>query len=390
MKFNINSKALLNALLHTRCVMSRNETGILPYANNYKIEVNENELKVTGTNGTMYISETIPLPEPPREGVTSDNTIVVHANFILKPLKTMGEQPLEIEFGNYQMTVNHEQGYFRVPYADCEYPSPYSIDKTEAVHVQMETPGLYSQLSKVAFATADDELRPVMCGVYVEVEPSAVNLTASDGHILMHLTSKTEATYPKTGSFIMPRNVADRSLKLLPKTGLCDMYFNDKITVMEIEGGLTIVFRNIDGRYPNYKSVLPTSCNTTFIVDRKQLLKTLNRLLIFSYASTHAVKIKGIADGTQSRLTLVTKDIDEGCLSQESISCEFTKGPLHFDKGLLLKIPFLTSILSKLTSERIVFNVVNEITAVTLTPELAFAHEDVLGLVMPMTDFDEE
>ena len=381
MKFIVNRNLLLQALQHTRCYM---KPGIFIFANYFKMVIVDNTLLISGTDCSMFITESIKLETPPIEN--QERPFYVHATRIMKAIKALDQQPLEFEVGEYQLTVHHAEGYFQLPISDCTLPEPKTITMEEAITLHMEAPGLHSQLSKVAFATADDELRPVMTGISIEIERDQIIYVASDGHILVRLIKPHQAYDGPTGQFIMPRPVANTLIKILPKTGYCDLYFQGKLGKIIIDNNITLQFEFIDGRFPNYRSVMPENFDTCFNVDRKQILKCLSRLSIFS-SDRHTVKIKL---ESPDQLAFVSRDIDEQVLSSEHITCQTVRQCESFRRGLLLNIRLLTQLIKSITSDRIVFNVQDSDHAFTLTPLPESDIEHVTCLLMPILQGDDE
>ena len=384
MKFIVDRNKLLQAMQHTKIMMKRSP---MLWANTYELKVQGDKLRISGTNGTIFITESLQL-----EGSSSnerDTPFYVH-NSLLGAIKTLEQQPLEFIVGEYQLTVRHQYGYFRVPMVDTTYPEAKQLkEKDETIHVRMEAPGLYSQMSKVAFAAADDELRPVLSGIYIEVESDHINFVASNGHILMRLAKHCQEPNKQTCSFIIPRDVANTILRILPKTGYCELVYLNNVARLVIDDNLTITFVCIDGKYPSYRNVFPTEFNITFSVERKRLLKTLSRLRLFSSLVSSSVKF-ALSKAGHEQLTLSTKHLDEGEIAQENIPCEFTKGSGKFKEGILIRIPYLTSILNVLPSENVVFHAVDSVRVCALTPQPTSDLEELTALVMPLMQSDTD
>ena len=382
MKFIVDRNKLLQAMQHTKMDM---RPDAYLWKNHFQMSVQDDTLTVTGTNGEMFLTEVVKLEWPATN--VRPTPFCVH-NSIIKATKSLEQQPLEFTIDEYQLTVRHSSGYFRVPLTDTPFPEPKPLEE-DAVHVHMEAPGLYSQLSKVSFATADDELRPVLSGVFVEVESEHINFVATNGHMLVVLKKHCKEPNERTCTFIIPRKVADTIMKILPKTGYCELYCLNNVARLIIEDTLTVDFRCIDGRYPNWRSVIPTEFNSVFSVDRVQLLKTVSRLLLFSTYSTRSVKF-ALGKAGADHLTLSTKCINEDTIAQENVSCEFTKGSDKFKDGILIKIQLLTKILSKVPSERVVFHTIDSSSAVVIVPKTSSDIEELTALVMPLVQSDTD
>lgn len=391
MRFIVNKTSLLQALKHARIMVPQGLAVSYFWGNQYRFCVTEKSLSVSGTNGSMFITETVPLDETELGLPVS----VTSAEFLVpfkfkKAIESLEEQLLEFVIEEYQLTVRHSSGYFRVQLTNAVFPEPRPIQETGAIHLHMEAPGLRSQLSKVAFACAEDELRPVMSGIFVEIESEQIIFVASDGHILMRLIKKCQEQNEQTGTFILPRDVANTILKILPKTGYCELYYHDNSAKLMIDDYLEIQFRCIEGRYPNYRNVITTDFNSVFSVEKRTLLKIINRLYLFSGYSTQAVKIALSNTPQHDYLTLSSKCVDEDAMAQEKIACEFSKGVEYFEQGIMFKIPLLTRVLNNVPAEKLIFNTKDSSSACIITPVPGSDVEELTALVMPLMQTEDD
>lgn len=387
MKFTVNRNQLLQAMLHTRINVSH--SCVMLWANHYMMNIQDKVLSITGTDGDMFIREDITLEEELSGSVSTNATFYVH-NGIIRAIKTLEEQPLEFTIEEYQLTVNHSCGHFRVPLSNIAFPDRKPSQAEDEICLRMEAPGLYSQLSKVSFAVADDLLRPVMNGVFMEVERDYLNFTASDGHILMSLKKICQEPNVNTCKFIIPGYVVNTILKILPKTGYCVLCYGDNIARLKIEDSIQVDFKCIDGRYPNYKAVIPTqSFNSVFSVEKKPLLKALNRLLLFCGSSTKGVKF-ALDNPGFNLISLNAKDFDEDVMGQEKLTCEFTHGADNFSCGIMFKIPLLKRIINNITADKVTFQCTGSNTSCLLAFEPTSDIEQLTALIMPMMQTDDD
>ena len=383
MNFKVNRNQLLQALQHTRCHLP---SFSINYANHYKITLNGDKLYITGVNLLLFITESIPLEETPTDA-QEPQTFYIHATTLVKAIKALDNQPLEFLIEEYQLTVRHADGYFQLPIIDSmSFPEPKPMTQDEALHLHMEAPGLYSQLSKVAFATASEEdMRPALSAVFMEIEKDRINYTATDGRLLVSLVHPCKQPNAETGQLLMPRKVADALLKVLPKTGYCDLYVQGLQAMIIMEDNIVIRFGCVDSKFPNYRSVLPEEFSTHFDVDRRQILKTLDRIGLFC-SEARRVKINLEGDN----LTFRTQDLEENMLSSEHIPCQVTKRSDFFSRGILCNIRMLGRLIRSTKSDRVMFNVVSSERAFTITPMPESDLEHITLLLMPMMQDDND
>lgn len=382
MKFIVNRNNLLQTLLHTRCHI--NSTPCYVFRNIYEIAISGSQLTVSGTDGIMFKTEQIELEEE-----TKDESRTFHLDSVkfIKAIKSLSDQPLEFLVEEYQLTVNHAEGYFRMPLIDAQYPEPRALTDDHLMHLHLEAPGLRSQLSKVVYATANDDLRPVMNGVLMEIDNNSITYIATDGHYLARLTKKCHDDNGFISSFIIPRYAVNTLLKVLPPTGYCELYFQTPtgdvkfpICKAVINDTLTIQFDCIDGRYPNYKNVIPTDFTQSFLVDRRQLIKILDRMSLFAPDSR---KIKLLMD-YDSKIGLESSDADEECMSCEQIPCTFIKKASTIFDRIYVNVNMLVKVLRNLCGDDVQFNLIDRNKAFTICPVPQPDVEDILALMMPM------
>ena len=254
-------------------------------------------------------------------------------------------------------------------------------------HLHTEAPGLRSQLSKVVYATADDELRPVMCGILMEIENNSLVYVASDGHILVRLIKKCQEDNGFISSFILPHDAVNALLKILPPTGYCELYFQNPVGSNKrpmckavINDTTSILFECIDGRYPNYKNVIPTDFTHSFTVDRRHLLKILDRISLFA-PNSREIKIQMLADGN---IELKSRNIDEDSMSAEKISYSVIHKTSSMCDRIYVNVKLLIKLLRNINGELVQFNLTDQNRAFTICPVPGSDVEDLTALLMPI------
>ena len=382
MKFIVNRNLLLQALLHTRCYMESTAWPI--FRNTFKLIADGSHLTVIGTDGLMFKTEQIDLDQETKD---DPRTFCLNSIKFIKAIKSLDEQPLEFLIEEYQLTVNHSEGYFRLPLFEDQYPEPKTMNDENIMHLHLEAPGLYSQLSKVAYATCNDDLRPVMSGVLMEIDNNSLTYVATDGHYLAKLTKNCQEDNGFISSFILPRKAVDALLKILPPTGYCDLYFQNPIGAYKlpickavINDTITIQFECIDGRYPNYKNVIPTDFTQSIQVDRRQLIKILDRISLFA-PDSRQIKIQITAD---SKIELESSNTEEEYMSAEHLPCTVIQKTSSMCDRIYLNVNLLLKILRNMCGEKVQFNLISKERALTICPVPQPDVEEITVLLMPM------
>lgn len=386
MKFIVNRNLLLQALNHTRCYMDAGNSPF-QFKNIFQITVIGGHLTVTGTSGLLFKSEQIELCEEVKD---APRTFYVTASMFVKTIRSLDDQPLEFLVEEYQLTVTHSDGYFRLPIYDSQFPEPKAMTDDKLMHLHLEAPGLRSQLSKVAYATDDNDLRPALSGVLMEIDNDSITYIATDARYLVRLIKKCKDANGFISSFILPRYAVDTLLRLLPATGYCELYFQNPIGEHKlplckavINDTLTLWFDCIDSRYPDYKKVIPTDFMQSFTASRRQLIKMLNRISLFA-PGNYQVRIQLIGD---NKIELESHDRDEvgDYMSVEQIPCTIHEKLSPLCSTVYCDVRKLIKILRNMCSEQVRFNLNAGERAFTICPVPQPDVEEITALLMPMT-----
>lgn len=241
------------------------------------------------------------------ENVEREGLIAVPVKLMLDSLKEFSEQPLTIEANEstWEIVVSWKSGKLTLPgTSGLSYPNLPELNAETKQSLALDVDTLMVGINKTIFATADDELRPVMNGVYINLEPQSVTFVATDAHKLVKYASETAAE--ATASFILPKKPANLLRGLLPKEdGEITVEFDDKNVLFRLKNQV-LICRLIEGNYPNYNAVIPANNPNKVFVDRLELLNAIRRVAVCSNQSTNLIKLD-ISKGT---INLTAQDLD--------------------------------------------------------------------------------
>lgn len=372
MKFVISSTDLLAHLQAISRVISTKNT--LPILDNFLFQLEGNQLEITASDLESTLITKITL-----ENATDNGSIAIPARLLTETLKEFPEQPLtfEINLDTFGVVINSENGKFSiVGQKGSDFPQLPTIkdDKKSAFKVQSEV--LLSGITKTLFATADDELRPVMNGILIELTTEKMTYVASDAHKLVRY-QRTDVKADADSLFILPRKPASLLKNILPREGNeVDVEFDEK-NAFFVLSEYKMVCRLVEGNYPSYDSVIPTNNPNKFTIDRIEFLNTLKRVSVFSNQASNLVKLQ--LNGNQ--LTVSAQDIDFSISAYERLNCQY-EGE---DMEIGFKSTFLMEILSNLSTKDIVMELSDPTRAGLILPSAPEKEEeDVLMLLMPM------
>ena len=370
MKFSVSSSALLSLLATTGKVISNKNT--LPILDYFLMELNGNTLKVTTSDLETTLVGSIDV-----ESVESEGTIAAPAKLMLDSLKEFPEMPLEIDVNdkNWEIRINWKSGSLSIPGASAvSYPAIPQLS-AEKKELELDVDLLVNGINKTIFATADDELRPVMNGIFINLQPAALTFVGTDAHKLVKYEAEMSGNV--TASFILPKKPANllKSV-LLKEEDAIHVSFDSKNAMFRLKSH-TLVCRLIEGSYPNYNAVIPAGNPNKVLVDRIELVNGIKRVAVCSNPTTNLIRME-IAD---NRINLTAQDIDFSVSANETISCSYDGQPIEIG----FKSTFLVEILSNMETPTVQIELADSTRAGVFKP----VYDDkqtstTLMLLMPM------
>lgn len=371
MRFTVSSSALSSKLnMLAKVIGSKNS---LPILDCFLFQVANGEMSITASDSDNVIKSTLALTDHDGEG-----EFCVPNRVILDALKELPEQPLHFDVDAageaVAIKIVYQNGLYNFTGQSAEeYPRTQSMNDA-CTTVSLPTEMLINNISRSLFATASDELRPVMNGIYFDLTADALAIVASDGHKLVrskNFTIKSESP----SAFNLPKKPASLLKNILNKDGDdAIIVFDDRSAEIQFTDGV-MRCRLIDGRYPNYNSVIPNNPNEV-TVDRRGLQSALRRVLPFASESSQLIRFH-IESG---RFEVSSEDIDFSTSAKEQLSCEYNGSPISIG----FKGSSLMEILSNLTSDNIIIQLADPSRAGIIVPAEQPENEDILMLIMPM------
>jgi DNA polymerase-3 subunit beta len=337
MKFIVSSSSLLKQLQNISGVLNTNNS--LPILDHFLFEVSENKIEVTASDleTTMSTSITVESKE--------EVVIAIPAKLLLDTLKSLPDQPLTftIDQEKHGIEISSDYGKYRLSGQDGgEFPKTPEVETPSKLKVPGEL--LFNAIEKTIFASGNDDLRPVMSGVFFQLSKEELIFVATDAHKLVKYR-RTDITASKAQSFIMPKKPLNLLKNILSSVDdEIEVEFNETNASFKFES-TKLVCRLIDGKYPNYEAVIPKENPNRLTIDRNALLGSIKRVSIFSSKTTHQVRLKM----TGSELQISAEDSDFNNDANERLTCQFDGD----DMEIGFNSRFLIEMLSNLDSEEV-------------------------------------
>ena len=374
MKFIVSSTELLSHLSAISRVI--NNKNSLPILDNFLLQLEGKTLTMTASD-----IETTLITSMEVETSEGDGKVAVASRLLLDTLREFSEQPLSftINDSNLAMIITSANGSYNfIGQNGDEYPRLPQLQE-DARTLSLPVPTLSAGISKTLFCTADDELRPVMNGVYFDITSDSLTLVATDAHKLVrYKTTYTTASLQEEelASFILPKKPATMLKNILPKeSGEVEVSFDSKNAHFKL-ANYTMICRQVEGRFPNYNGVIPKSNPYKIIIDRVTLLNALKRVSVFANQASNLVKLAFSAN----QIHISAQDIDFSISAEETISCQFEGDPIKIG----FKSSFLIEILGNINATDIVFELSDASRAGLILPFENEPNEEILMLLMPM------
>lgn len=371
MKFIISSTTLLKSLQKISGVLSTSST--LPILEDFLFELKDDTLTVTASDLETTISVMI---KP--EKADDPGSVTIPARQLLETLKTFPEIPVTINSNAETLDIEIFAGegkYKMIGQNADEFPQVPVLEEPQSVTVNGAM--LVNAFNNTLFATGNDELRPVMSGVFCEINEEDLTFVATDAHKLVRYR-RTEVKSNTADAVILPKKTLSLARHIIPDDADEEvvMEFNKANAVFRFDD-IIIVCRLIEGKYPNYQAVIPSENPYVLTINRQNLLNALRRVSIFGSKSTHQVRFK--ISGKE--LVLSAEDIDYSSEARERLTCSYEGENIEI--GFNSK--FMQEMLSTLDCENITIEMSAPNRAGIIRPdENEDEHEDILMLIMPV------
>ena len=378
-KIKFNSKKVLTNLSQVAAVVGQKNT--MPILSNVKLETIDNPfagilMMITASDSETWISEMVDI-----DGDTGVN-VCVDASDLLKGLRNLDDVQVEMEIDEdtKNVTCRYENGYFSLSYCDSNEFPKNAFSYANATSYTIDSKKLLSFISSVGFAVNDDELRPVFNSIHFDFFANKLVVVATDGQRLAKITDDTFSSENELKSFNLPTRPANLLLPILAtlpdgdKDITCE--FNENAITFQ-GNGFNLTTRLIEGRYPNYDSVIPTSFNNTAIVNKKSIISSIKRVSPMGDMQSELIKLNfGFGE-----IIISAENVDFCKKAKETLECNYD-GLQELEIGF--KSSHLLQSLQNIDSDEIEIKLIAHDRACVLEPHTKIEHIEYKYLLMPL------
>ena len=371
MKFILSSLKLLKAIQALSGVINSSNT--LPILDDFLFDINDDELKITASD--LVTTMTVSIKPDMVEG---KGQVTIPARLLIDVMKNFPDIPVSFNIDEATLAIEITTGegrYKMVGHKSDEFPQMPVIAEPSVWDIPADV--LACGFEKTIFATGNDEIRPIMTGVFMAMSDTCLTFVATDAHKLVRYR-RMDVKSDAAASFIVPKKPINQLKNIL--AGRADepvhVEFNNTNASFTF-GEYKLICRLIEGRYPNYEAVIPTTNPNKLIVDRQLLNAAIKRVAIFSSKATHQIRFK--INGQE--LVLTAEDLDYSNEAKERLTCNYTGEDMEI--GFSSK--FFQEMLANLSQTEIQLEMSAPNRAGIITPvDNQNADEDILMLLMPV------
>jgi DNA polymerase-3 subunit beta len=370
MKFIVSSSLLLKHLQTVGGVLATNNP--LPILDNFLFTIERGTLTISASDLETTMITAFPVE------AKSNSRIAIPAKIILDTLKTFPEQPLTFSVGEKgsQVEISSDYGKYKLSAFDADdFPKQPVLEGASSLKIPASV--LLQAINKTLFATGNDDLRPVMSGVFCQLSKNDITFVATDAHKLVRY-KRNDAKSKTETAFIIPKKPLNLLKNILAtEDGDITISFTNQNASFE-GSNISLTCRLIEGKYPNYEAVIPLDNPNQLVIARVAFLNSVRRVNIFSNKTTHQVRLKIVG----SELQISAEDLDYSNEANERLSCQYTGEDLEIG----FNARFLIDMLSNLESEEISLEMSAPNRAGIITPvkDSSEKDEEILMLVMPV------
>lgn len=368
MKFITSSTALPRQLSTINGIIAPNP--VVPILENYLFEINEGLLKITASDLQSAMTTEIDIE------AKESGSIAIPAKILLETLQSLPEQPVTFTINeeNFTIELSSDNGRYKLS-GENAADFPKLPEFSEGTSVNIPSNLLERAISNTIIAASNDETRPAMSGVLIQLNDKNITFVATDGHRMARYI-RSDIVTKNDSTILIPHKALSILKNSLPsETTEVKFEFNNTNAFFSFNR-VKMVCRLLDERFPDYQNAIPTDTPNKMIINRLELLNSLKRIANYSNKATYLVKLK-IAG---SQLHISAEDLDFSNEANERLSCEYEGKDIEI--GFNAK--FFIEMLSNLTSEMIRIEMSEPDKAGLIFPEEKDENEDVLMLVMPV------
>ena len=370
MEFNVSSADLLVGIMDVSKAIPAKSA--LPILENFLFATKDGKLEITASDQELTLRTLVEV-----DSIAEEGSIAVPARQMTDLIKALPDQPVTIRTtSDSSFDCIWSNGNSSLPYFPAEDYPDISGAGEGFQNVDFPAEVLVEAINSTVYATADDEMRPAMNGIFFDIDTSSTTLVASDSHkLICYTTDQVNAAAP--ASFILHKKPAGVLKSIIGKNVETVSAAFDGNTVVFTFGATMMVCRLVVGKYPKYRDVIPQKNSNILKIDRLQLLNTVKRVAVCANKASNHIKF----DLNPGQIEITAQDLGFAIAAYEKVPCEYNGDSLSIG----FKSSFLIEILSNINCETIVMKFADARRAALIVPsDEEAAKAPVCGILMPI------
>lgn len=364
MKFTFNRDALLKEIaIAQEIIATKNAISVL---SNVLLEASDGKLVIKATDIKVNFETRIPID------VEESGSTTVYCDKFMSILSSLPQGEIEFEQDDIKIHIRPatKKAKFQLKSITSdkfpEFTSPDSLSFFEIPIIDFK-----EMIHQTVFSVSDDETRYFMNGVYMEKQNDKLQFVATDGRRLAFISKNCGVSIPDFKGVIIPPKILTILNRRAGDEGLIAIAVGERNIFFRF-GNYEFSSVLIEGQFPNYGRVIPSSQDYSFEVETKDLVEALKRVGLLVEQKSRRVYM-GISSGT---LTISSQETEIGT-AREEIPCKYDGD----DITIALNYVYLEEPLKVIGSDRVKFEFTEAMKAVTLK---AIPEKDFFHIVMPM------
>ena len=361
MKFRCEREILADALT-TAGRAATNRSGTLPVLSGVRLDVADGRLTVTGTDLELTIRLSVPVH------VDKEGSAVVPARLVGDIVKALPAGAVDVSVTDDEMSISAGRSQFSVrPLSLSDYPAQ---TETDSAPVTLSSQQVGDALRQVVRAASTDDARAVLTGVLMSSEDESLKMVATDSYRLAVRDLPQSSMLANGQKVLVPGRALAELQRVLTADAELSVRLGAREAVFEV-GGTRLATRLIEGEYPNYRNLLPSSYPNRLTVGREALLEALRRVKILAQDST---PVRLALGGDTLRLTAITQDVGN---AHEEIDASYdgTEMTVAFNPD------YLTAGVEAIEGDEVTLSTLDPMKPAVLR---GVGHDEYLYLLMPV------
>jgi len=305
--------------------------------------------------------------------VGEEGTIAAPARKLAEISKSLSGDKVDIETDGEKVKVQCGKARFVINGRySADFPQLPKQESKAVFNVSKEL--LSTMISKTSYAVSTDISRPALCGVLWEVDRQGLSMVATDGHRLAKVESNVSIEGVNKTEVIVPIKALSALKTFSEDSKEIEIGLGENSIRFNLYGNL-VYSRLLEGPFPNYKKVIPTSNEKELVVSKSLLSEATKRVSILSDALTHQVIFSLAKD--KLTLNVVTQELGE---ATEEIEASYNDDPMDIGYNA----NYIMDVLKTIDTDDIVFMLDRPDNAGLIRPSSESGDMKHICIIMPL------